>query len=71
MPRRHCAGLADRWHAAAAILHQNLQVPYLAARALRDGTDIFTPVSDLAARYFPTAADTFPHPDPHPRRWRS
>src|SRR5438094_395960 len=45
---------------------KDLQEPYLTARALRDGIDIYTPVNELAARYFPTAADTFPHPDPHP-----
>src|SRR2546426_8808240 len=45
---------------------KDLQEPYLAARALRDGIDIYTPVIDLAARCCPTAADTFPHPDPHP-----
>jgi len=45
---------------------KDLQEPYLAARALRDGIDVFTPVSDLAARYFPTTTATFPHPDPHP-----
>ena len=45
---------------------KDLQEPYLAARALRDGIDIYTPVNELAARYFPIAADTFPHPDPHP-----
>src|SRR2546422_2365866 len=45
---------------------KDLQQPYLAARAWRDGIDVFTPVSDLAARYFPTTTATFPHPDPHP-----
>jgi len=46
--------------------NKDLQQQYLSARALRDGIDLFTPVSDLAARYLPAATDTFPHPDPHP-----
>src|SRR5436305_7149201 len=46
---------------------KDLQVPYLAARALRAGTDIYTPVTQPAARYFPIAVDTSPHPAPHPR----
>src|SRR5256712_10300241 len=46
--------------------NKDLQQQYLSARALRDGVDLFTPVSDLAARYLPAATDTFPHPDPHP-----
>ena len=45
---------------------KDLQEEYLSARALRDGIDLFTPVSDLAARYLPRVTATFPHPDPHP-----
>src|SRR5947208_8121576 len=46
--------------------NKDLQVQYLSARALRDGIDLFTPVSELAARYVPATTDTFPHPGPHP-----
>ena len=46
--------------------NKDLQEQYLSARAFRDGIDLFTPVSDLAARYFPATTDSFPHPDPHP-----
>ena len=46
--------------------NKDLQEQYLSARALRDGIDLFTPVSELAARYLPATTDTFPHPDPHP-----
>src|SRR5947209_3435871 len=46
--------------------NKDLQVQYLSARAWRDGIDLFTPVSDLAARYLPATTDTFPHPDPYP-----
>src|SRR5256712_6807455 len=46
--------------------NKDLQEQYLSARALRDGIDSFTPVSELAARYLPATTDTFPHPDPHP-----
>jgi len=42
------------------------QVEYLAARAWRDELDAFTPLNELAARYFPVQAGTFPHPNPHP-----
>ena len=45
---------------------KDLQQEYLTAWALRDGIDIFTPVSQLSARYFPAPTDTFPHPNPHP-----
>ena len=44
---------------------KDLQVEYLTARALRDGIDIFTPLTQLSARYFPAATDNFPHPSPH------
>src|SRR3989441_10033418 len=46
--------------------NKDLQQQYLSGRALRDGIDLFTPVSVLAARYLPAATNTFPHPDPHP-----
>jgi hypothetical protein len=45
---------------------QDLQQEYLSARAWRDGVDIFTPVTELSARYFPAATESFPHPNPHP-----
>ena len=45
---------------------QDLQVDYLTAWALRDGIDIFTPLTELSARYFPVATDNFPHASPHP-----
>jgi len=45
---------------------KDLQQEYLAARALRDGLDVFAPITDLSARYFPVATDNFPHPNPHP-----
>ena len=46
--------------------NKDLQQQYLSARALRDGIDVFTPVSELSARYLPATTDTFPHPGPHP-----
>jgi len=45
---------------------KDLQEEYLTAKALRDGLDIFTPVTELSARYFPHSTDNFPHPSPHP-----
>jgi len=45
---------------------KDLQVEYLTAMALRDGVDLFTPLTDLSARYFPAATDNFPHPSPYP-----
>jgi len=45
---------------------KDLQEEYLSARALRDGLDVFTPVTELAARYFPVTTTNFPHPNPHP-----
>ena len=45
---------------------QDPQQEYLSARALRDGVDIFTPVAELALRYFPFPVASFPHPNPHP-----
>ena len=45
---------------------KDLQQPYLAALALRDGVDIFTPITELSARYFPAPTDNFPHPSPYP-----
>ncbi len=44
---------------------KDLQVEYLTAWALRDGIDVFTPVNELSAHYFPVATDNFPHPSPH------
>jgi len=45
---------------------KDLQEEYLTARALRDGIDVFTPVNQLSARYFPVTTDNFPHASPHP-----
>src|SRR5262249_33185056 len=45
---------------------KDLQQEYLTAWAWRDGQSIFTPVTELSARYFPVATDNFPHPNPHP-----
>jgi len=45
---------------------KDLQVEYLTASAWRDGLSIFTPLTELSARYFPVATDNFPHPSPHP-----
>jgi hypothetical protein len=45
---------------------KDLQVEYLTARAWRDGADIFAPIAELSARYFPQPSDAFPHPSPHP-----
>ena len=45
---------------------KDIQVEYLTAKALRDGVDVFTPLNELSARYFPIATDNFPHPGPHP-----
>src|SRR5262245_31045679 len=45
---------------------KDLQVEYLTASAWRDGRSIFTPVTELSARYFPVATDEFPHASPHP-----
>jgi hypothetical protein len=42
-----------------------LQEEYLTAWALRDGGDVFTPVTELSAHYFPVGTDNFPHPSPH------
>ena len=44
----------------------DLQADYLPALAFRDGLDIFTPLTELSARYFPVATTNFPHPSPHP-----
>src|SRR5262249_17945849 len=49
-----------------AAYQKDLQVEYLTASAWRDGVSIFTPVSQLSARYFPVATDNFPQPTPHP-----
>jgi hypothetical protein len=45
---------------------KDLQQEYLTASAWRDGQNVFTPVTELSARYFPVATDNFPHPSPHP-----
>src|SRR5262245_27195245 len=45
---------------------KDLQVEYLTASAWRDGLSIFTPLTELSARYFPVVTDNFPHPSPHP-----
>ena len=46
-----------------ACYFKDLQVVYLTARALRDGIYIFTPVADLAARYFPVTVSLSPYPN--------
>jgi alpha-1,2-mannosyltransferase len=51
---------------APAAYRTDLQVEYLTASAWRDGRSIFTPLTDLSARYFPVATDNFPHASPHP-----
>jgi len=43
----------------------DLQVEYLTACALRDGLDLFTPLTDLSSLYFPVTTTNFPHPNPH------
>lgn len=48
------------------VYKKDLQEEYLTARAWRDGADIFTPVTELSARYFPHPTEEFPHPSPHP-----
>jgi alpha-1,2-mannosyltransferase len=45
---------------------KDLQQEYLTALAWRDGQSVFTPMTELSARYFPVATDNFPHPNPHP-----
>src|SRR5262245_19651601 len=45
---------------------KDLQQEYLAASAWRDGRSVFTPVTELSARYFPVVTDSFPHASPHP-----
>jgi len=45
---------------------QDLQVDYLAAKALGDGVDPLTPTTELSAKYFPSLTLNFPHPNPHP-----
>lgn len=44
----------------------DLQQEYLTASAYRDGIDVFTPVAELSARYFPYRTENFPHANPHP-----
>src|SRR5262249_43080166 len=51
---------------APAAYRTDLQVEYLTASAWRDGGSIFTPLTELSARYFPVATDNFPHASPHP-----
>lgn len=45
---------------------RDLQQDYLAARALRDGLDIYTPLPDLSERYFPIRTTSMPTPTNHP-----
>jgi alpha-1,2-mannosyltransferase len=45
---------------------KDIQQPYLAAAALRDGIDVFTPLNELSARYFPIATQNLVHPSPYP-----
>lgn len=48
------------------VYRSDLQQEYLAAWALRDGVDIFTPLPELSARYFPVSTTNLPHASPHP-----
>jgi hypothetical protein len=48
------------------VYKKDLQVEYLTAWALRDGSDIFAPITELSARYFPAPTANFPHPSPYP-----
>ncbi len=48
------------------VYQSDLQQEYLAAWALRDGLDIFTPLTELSARYFPVSTTNLPHASPHP-----
>jgi len=48
------------------VYSKDLQVEYLTAWAWRDGADIFTPLTELSARYFPLPTEQFAHPSPHP-----
>jgi hypothetical protein len=51
---------------------RDLQVEYLTASVWRDGLNIFTPLTELPAGYFPVATHNFLHPSPHPpvaARW--
>jgi hypothetical protein len=45
---------------------KDLEQEYLTASAWRDGQSVFTPLTELSARYFPVSTDNFPHPSPHP-----
>ena len=59
-------GLVLKSTSSPAVYTRDLQEEYLAASALRDGRDIFTPVSELSRHYFPVETDNFTHPSPHP-----
>ena len=48
------------------VYRKDFQVEYLTAWAWREGTDIFAPLTELSARYFPLPTDQFAHPSPHP-----
>ena len=45
---------------------KDLQQQFLMGMALRDRLDIYTPITQLSARYFPAATNNFPHPSPYP-----
>lgn len=45
---------------------RDLAQDYLAARALRDGLDMYTPLPDLSERYFPIRITSMPTPTNHP-----
>jgi hypothetical protein len=45
---------------------KDLEQEYLIASAWRDGRSVFTPLTELSARYFPVATHNFPHSSPHP-----
>jgi len=46
--------------------HQDVLQPYLMARALRSGADLYAPVDELSSRYLPMAGEKLPHPSPYP-----
>jgi len=48
------------------VYSKDLAQEYLTASVWRDGQSVFTPITELSARYFPVATHNFPHPSPHP-----
>ena len=77
-PRKHLR-LAQTFFAGVALVilaarslpplcytNKELLGEYLTALALRDRVDVFTPLTDLSALYFPVVNTFFPHPNTHP-----